>query len=84
MHQYTSEPRAKLITWCFRSGLAYLIETADIFPVLQGFALLFGMELFLGVAVTGGVFLFSLFSDIGGGWRGGVSEDGVDLPDVAE
>ena len=68
----------------FQNGLSYLIETADIFPVLQGFALLFGMELFLGVAVTGGVFLFSLFSDIDGGWRGGVSEDGVDLPDDAE
>ena len=52
--------------------------------MLQGLALLFGMELFLGVAVTGGVFLLSLFTDIGGGWRGRVSEDGVDLPDDAE
>ena len=52
--------------------------------MLQGLALLFGMELSLGGAVTGGVFLFSLFTYIGGGWRGGVSEDGVDLPDDAE
>ena len=64
--------------------MSYLIETADIFPVLQGLALLLGMELFLGVVITGGVFLFSLFTDIGGEWRGGVSEDGVDPPDDAE
>ena len=52
--------------------------------MLQGLALLFGMELFLGVVLTCGVFLFSLFTDIGGEWRGGVSEDGVEPPNDAE
>ena len=84
MHQYTLKPVAKLITWYFRLRLIYLIETAAIFPVLRGLDLLSDMVLFLGVAFTCGVLLFSRFTDIGGGRRGGVSEDGVDLPDDAE
>ena len=52
--------------------------------MLQGLTLLFGRALFLSVAVTDGVFLFSLFTYMGGGLRGGASEDGVDLADDAE